>query len=124
MNLTTSKITGELLGEDKNNWVYINAWDYKHSWNISVKEQMPDGTDKTLLPVRVETYDPLFTLMVDRELTSTSPQLSGTIFRVQASSPTTTLVIEVRDEYGNSCKEIMQRPKDFSLHTYTTEMAE
>lgn len=124
MNLTTSKITGELLGEDKNNWVYINAWDYKHSWNISVKEQMPDGTDRTLTPVKVETYDPLFTLMVDRELTSTSPQLSGTIFRVQASSPTTTLVIEVRDEYGNSRKEIMQRPKDFSLHTYTTEMAE
>ena len=124
MNLTTSKITGELIGEDKNNWVYINVWDYKQSWNISVKEQMPDGTDKTLLPVRVETYDPLFTLMVDRELTSTAPQLSGTIFRVQASSPTTTLVIEVRDEYGHSRKEIMQRPKEFSLHTYTTEMAE
>ena len=124
MNLTTTKITGEIIGENKNNYVYINVWDYKPSWRITVKEQMADGTEKELTAVKVETYDPLFGLMYEKGLTDSGPQLSGTIFRAQASSPTTTLVIEVKDEYANSSKEVMQRPKEFSRHTYTTELAE
>ena len=124
MNLTTSKITGEIVGEDKNNYVYINVWDYKPSWRITVKEQMADGSEKNLTAVKVETYDPLFTLMYEKGLTDSGPQLSRTIFRVQASSPSTTLNIEVKDEYLNSSKEIMQRPKTFSIDAYANEMAE
>ena len=124
MNLTTSKITGEIVGENKNNYVYINVWDYKPSWRITVKEQMSDGNEKSLTPVKVETYDPLFCMMYEKGLTDSGPQLSGTIFRVQASSPATTLTIEVKDEYLNSSKEIMQRPKTFSIDAYVNEMAE
>ena len=124
INLSTDKISGELLGEDNNNWVYINVWDYKPSWRVTVKEQLPDGTEKSLTPVKVETYDPLFALMYEKGLTDSGPQLSGTIFRVQASSPTTTLTIEVKDEYLNSSKEIMQRPKAFSIDAYALEMVE
>lgn len=124
INLSSSKISGEIIGENKNNYVYINIWDYKPSWRITVKEQMPDGNEKSLTPVKVETYDPLFCLMYEKGLTDSGPQLSGTIFRVQASSPATTLTIEVKDEYLNSSKEIMQRPKTFSIDAYVKEMAE
>lgn len=124
INLSTDKISGELLGEDNNNWVYINVWDYKPSWRVTVKEQLPDGSEKSLTPVKVETYDPLFALMYEKGLTDSGPQLSGTIFRVQASGPTTTLTIEVKDEYLNSSKEIMQRPKAFSIDAYALEMVE
>jgi hypothetical protein len=124
INLSSSKISGEIIGENKNNYVYINIWDYKPSWRITVKEQMPDGSEKSLTPVKVETYDPLFCLMYEKGLTDSGPQLSGTIFRVQASSPSTTLNIEVKDEYLNSSKEIMQRPKTFSIDAYVNEMAE
>lgn len=41
MNLDISKmndyITGNIAGTNKDNWVYINIWDYKPSWTI--KEQ-------------------------------------------------------------------------------------
>ena len=42
MNLEASKLgsytKGEITGVNKDNWIYINVWDYKPSWKITVQE--------------------------------------------------------------------------------------
>ena len=40
------------------------------------------------------------------------------MFRVKASSPTTTLEIKVTDRFGNVSTETMTRPKDFTTDNY------
>ena len=107
------------------NYVYLNIWNYDLNWKIEVKEK---ETGKTLQCSRMGWYrDPLHIIsyMV--------PRLNGNngttfetcetyhMFRVQASSPTTTLEIKVTDRFGNVSTETMTRPKPFTTATYRSE---
>ena len=127
MSLDASKLgnytTGGIAGGDNANWVYINIWDYKPSWTVSVKEIVGDSS-RNLQPVMFESYDPLYMLMYAEKLVSTKPQIKSTMFKVQASSSTSTLIVRVTDEYGNSRVEQMARPKDFTVEKYMAEQAE
>lgn len=103
------------------NLVYINVWDYDPSWTISVTE---NGSPLFVEPLK-NAYDPLHMVAYPAKRynqgeganTSSSFVTCATqhIFRVQASSPNSTLVITVTDRFGNTATETMTRPKAFGL---------
>ena len=104
------------------NYVYINVFDYDPTWKISVTE---NGSKLDVVPVKIK--DPLHLVAYEakRRNDNTAPTPSFTtssvqshIFRVQASSPTSTLEIKVTDRFGNISKETMKRPKAFSINAY------
>ena len=124
MNLSPDSIVGytagEVAGKNTDNWVYIRIWDYKPQWKISVKEGKKD-----LHAIRqFESYDPLYLLMYSEGRTVTAPSRTVNMFKVKASSATSTLTISVTDEYGNIYQETMKRPKNFTFDTYLTEQTE
>ena len=128
MNLEASKLgsytKGEIAGVNKDNWIYINVWDYKPSWKITVQE-FETNSAKTLQVSRMEEcYDPLYMLMYAQEKTDTEPQLTYTMFRAKANSATSIVTIRVEDEFGNSRMERMQRPKKFTIDAYIGEETE
>ena len=128
MNLDASKLgsytKGEIAGENKDNWIYINVWDYKPSWKITVQEFVTNSAT-TLEVVRMdECYDPLYMLMYEQGDTDTAPQPTYTMFRAKASSATSMVTIRVEDEFGNSRTERMQRPKQFNVDVYADEQTE
>ena len=101
------------------NEVLINVWGYDPTWKIEVTESTVS------LPVtRVSTKDPLHIIscafpVLNRNAEPTSTRVANTtshIFKVTASSPTTTLNIKVTDRFGNVYTETMIRPKDFTLN--------
>lgn len=108
--------TNSLWKKNTNNWVYINVWDYKPSWKITVTEG-----GRELQWTKVDIFDPLYQLMYAEGLAQTNPIRKNTVFRVQASAPDTQLVITVEDDCGHSRTEIMDRPKAFDLETYINE---
>ena len=102
------------------NYVYINVFDYDPSWKIVVTE---NGNKLDVKPV--ETKDPLHLISyeamrrnVNAGPTFPSENVKTHMFRVQASSPTSTLEIKVTDRFGNISKETMKRPKAFSINAY------
>lgn len=104
------------------NEVLINIWDWAAGWSLSVAE---DG--KELSYSRVTTYDPLHiaALSVKRfnnsSITSEPSFITEKtyhMFKVKASSATSTLTIKVTDESGNVYTETMTRPKVFSTDVY------
>lgn len=103
----------------KANYVYINVWDYDTGWKIEVTE---DG--KPLTVTRQSFYDPLFiiTYSAPRYIKTDSPTWgpykTNHMFRVTASSATSTLEIKVTDDEGREYKESMSRPKAFTIDTY------
>mgnify|MGYP004651634703 FL=1 len=111
-------------GSSKDNYVYVNVWDYDPSWTVSVTEQ---ETGKNLEVKRISGYDPLYLIAysamrynVNKNPTF-SPFRTNHIFMVQASSATSTLRITVKDRFGRTYDEVMSRPKEFSLSTYLKE---
>ncbi|MGN0188511.1 MAG: calcineurin-like phosphoesterase C-terminal domain-containing protein, partial [Candidatus Cryptobacteroides sp.] len=112
--------------ENKDNEVYLNIWNWGGGWSIDVKECMPDGSKRSLEPVSVNTtaYDPLhlfsYTLPAMKKNVSAS-FLTGDshhMWKVTASSPSTTLEIKVTDIFGTVYSETMTRPKPFNVETY------
>ena len=102
------------------NYVYINVFDYDPSWKITVTE---NGNNLEVKPVK--TKDPLHLISYEamRRNVNSAPTFPSEIvethmFRVQASSPTSTLEIKVTDRFGNISKETMKRPKAFSINAY------
>ena len=128
MNLDASKLgaytKGDIAGENKENWIYINVWDYKPSWKITVQEYVTNSAATLNVTRMSESYDPLYMLMYEQGKTDTTPQLTTTMFRARASSAASTVTIKVEDEYGNSRIERMVRPKQFTIDTYIDEQAE
>lgn len=111
---------GEFGAPRTSNEVLINVWSYGPGWSIEVTE----GGNS--LPVkRVVTKDPLHIISyeakrLNAQAAPTSSFVSSEtahMFKVTASSPTSTLEIKVTDPYGRVYTESMQRPKEF---TYTT----
>lgn len=106
----------------KDNYVYINVFDYDKSWKIEVTEN-----GKALTPELVTIKDPLhlITYEAKRYNAGSSPtgdfkarSVSSHIFRVKASSASSTLEIKVTDRFGNVSTESMKRPRAFSIAEY------
>ena len=108
--------------ENNANEVLLNIWNWDQDWKLSVTEN-----DKTLEPVRVVAYDPLHIIAytakrLNKNANATfATSRSNHFFKVKASSPTSTLEITVTDRFGNTYKETMQRPKNFTIETYKNE---
>lgn len=108
---------------NSNNEVLINIWNWNSNWTLSVK----DEKGSTLTPTAVWAYDPLHiaALSVKRfnqaNLKSTPSFVTdhfSHFFKVKAPDADTDLVITVKDEFGNTWTENMQRPKEFSTDAY------
>ena len=106
---------GDWKNVDKGNYVYINVWNYDPKWEISVTE---NGT--SLKVERVSAKDPLHLIAYNGQSPTGGFGTSVTkhLFRVQASSATSTLEIKVTDRVGHVYTESMKRPKAFSLKAY------
>ncbi len=108
--------------KNSNNEVLINIWNWNPKWKIEIKEN-----GKTLDETRVMGYDPLHIAALtakrfnDAALTA-EPAFTTTVnyhmFKVTASSATSTIDIKVTDEFGNVYSETMKRPKEFSTDAY------
>lgn len=108
---------------NSNNEVLINIWNWNSNWTLSVK----DEKGSTLTHTAVWAYDPLHiaALSVKRfnqaNLKSTPSFVTDQFshfFKVKAPDADTDLVITVKDEFGNTWTENMQRPKEFSTDAY------
>lgn len=106
------------------NTVLLNIWNYDPQWKISAKEE---GKTGELSCVRTLLRDPLHTISyelprwntVDKTISNDfSSNISSHMFIIQASSPTSTINIEVTDRFGNVYKETMKRPKEFSTSIF------
>lgn len=104
--------------ESSDNEVYLNIWNWDPSWTIDIREN-----GQSLQCEAVKTKDPLHLIAhtAKRLNSNQSNFLSENtyhIFKVQASSPTSTLEIKVTDRFGNVYSETMTRPKTFDINTY------
>lgn len=108
---------------NNNNEVLINIWNWNSNWTLSVVEE----NNTKLTPSEVWAYDPLHiaALSVKRfnqaNLTSTPSFVTEKFphfFKVKTSSADVDLTITVKDEFGNTWTENMQRPKEFSINNY------
>ena len=107
---------------NSDNYVYFNVYDYDPSWTIEVTEN-----GKALTPKVFKVKDPLHLISYEamRYNANASPtssfltrEVQSHIFRVQASSATSTLEFKITDRFGNVSTETMKRPKAFSLNAY------
>ncbi len=102
------------------NEVLINVWGYDPDWKIEVKEGGKDLSIK-----RVSVKDPLHiisyeALRLNAGAAPTSSFVTGNtahMFKVSASSPSSTLDITITDRFGTVYTETMTRPKDFTYST-------
>lgn len=103
--------------ENNNNEVLINVWNWDEEWSIEVTEN-----GQTLPTTRVNQHDPLHLVSYNAQRlnVNATPTSSFTthktahIFKVTASSESSTLQIKVTDRFGNIYEESMVRPKEFS----------
>ena len=109
--------------QNNDNEVLINIWNWNSDWTLSVV----DENRKTLPYTEVWAYDPLHiaALSVKRfnnaGLKSTPSFITDKFthfFKVKADDADTDLVITVKDEFGHTWTEEMQRPKAFSTDAY------
>ncbi len=108
--------------KNSKNEVLINIWNWDPNWKIEIKEN-----GKTLSCTRVKGYDPLHIAALTAKRFNNSsitetPAFTTTMnyhmFKVKASSATSTIDIKVTDEFGNVYTETMKRPKEFSTDAY------
>lgn len=103
------------INPNNENYVYINVWNYDTSWFIEVMEG-----SKKLTVERVTIKDPLHLIAYNGKYPTGGFGTSTTkhMFRVKASSATSTLDVKVTDRFGNVYTETMTRPKKFTLDIY------
>lgn len=108
--------------KNSKNEVLINIWNWDPNWKIEIKEN-----GKTLTSTRVKGYDPLhiaaltakrFNNSAIKEVPAFTTTVNYHMFKVKASSPTSTIDIKVTDEFGNVYTETMKRPKTFTTDAY------
>lgn len=101
------------------NEVLINIWDYDPDWTVEVQEN-----GQPLEVTKVTMCDPLHLAVYSaRRLNKNKAAtfLTGAtshMFKVTASSATSTLNIKVTDRFGNIYTEDMARPKAFDFDNY------
>ena len=109
--------------ENSDNEVLIKIWNWNSNWELSVV----DERGKTLEDTPVWAYDPLHiaALSVPRfnnsGITSTPSfvtESATNFFKVKADDADVDLTITVKDEFGHTWTEEMQRPKAFSTDAY------
>ena len=109
--------------ENSDNEVLIKIWNWNSNWELSVV----DERGKTLEYTPVWAYDPLHiaALSVPRfnnsGITSTPSfvtESATNFFKVTADDADVDLTITVKDEFGHTWTEEMQRPKAFSTDAY------
>ena len=119
---TFEKSASYWTSANNENYVYFNVFDYDPSWKIEVTEN-----GKVLQHSVVKVKDPLHLIAYEAKrhnanANPTSSFLASTvnshIFRVKASSATSTLEFKVTDRFGNVYTETMTRPKQFSISIY------
>lgn len=115
-----AKTYGGYDAASSDNQVLINVWDYNPDWKIEVTEN-----GKSLSVSRIADYDPLYLLTyIAKRYKATASSLfaapfkTNHMFRVTASSATSTLEIKVTDDEGTVYTESMSRPKAFTTDTY------
>ena len=107
----------EYANSNNQNEVLINVFGYDDKWKVEVKEN-----GSPLEVKRVNVLDPLHIVSysaqrLDRNATPTSSFVTHTtshMFKVKASSATSSLDIVVTNRFGNTYTETMQRPKAFT----------
>lgn len=109
--------------ENSDNEVLIKIWNWNSNWELSVV----DERGKTLEYTPVWAYDPLHiaALSVPRfnnsGITSTPSfvtESATNFFKVKADDADVDLTITVKDEFGHTWTEEMQRPKAVSTDAY------
>ena len=109
--------------ENSDNEVLIKIWNWNSNWELSVV----DERGKTLEYTPVWAYDPLHiaALSVPRfnnsGITPTPSfvtESATNFFKVKADDADVDLTITVKDEFGHTWTEEMQRPKAFSTDAY------
>ena len=109
--------------ENSDNEVLIKIWNWNSNWELSVV----DERGKPLEYTPVWAYDPLHiaALSVPRfnnsGITSTPSfvtESATNFFKVKADDADVDLTITVKDEFGHTWTEEMQRPKAFSTDAY------
>ena len=109
--------------ENSDNEVLIKIWNWNSNWELSVVVER----GKTLEYTPVWAFDPLHiaALSVPRfnnsGITSTPSfvtELATNFFKVKADDADVDLTITVKDEFGHTWTEEMQRPKAFSTDAY------
>ena len=103
------------------NEVYINVWNWDSSWKVEVSE---GGKPLTVSQIVSGEKDPLHLIAytAKRINKNAKPTFATSetnhLFKVTASSATSTLEIKVTDYFGNVYTETMTRPKAFTTDTY------
>ena len=101
----------------------INAWQKNKRWTCTVKTA--DGKD--LAVTEVSAYDPVQIMACTAKRMNSASCTSEPIgtaqnrhhwYKVVAPDADTDLVITVKDEFGHTWTETMERPKKFDIETY------
>ena len=111
---------GFLQGSVPKNMVYINVWNYDPGWTITVKE----GNTNLTVTKLTNAYDPMHMVAYPATRYNSKNDVTSTfvtcktqhLFRVTASSASSTLTITVTDRFGNTYTETMTRPKAFGVN--------
>lgn len=101
-----------------NNEVLVNVWNYDTDWTVEVRENgitLPVTRGRARDPLHIISYS---ARRLDQNAVPTADfvtALSAHLFKVKASSSTSTLEIRVTDSFGRVYTETMVRPKEFGL---------
>lgn len=112
-----AEFAGEYASPNPVNDVLINVWGYDAEWTVGVTE---GGTPLTV--ERVSVKDPLHIISYEAKRLNVNAVPTSSfvtvntahMFRVRATSATSTLEIKVTDRFGNIYTETMTRPKTFT----------
>lgn len=112
-----ARYAGVYASPSNSNEVLINIWGYDTKWKIEVKEN-----DENLVIQRVNAKDPLHIISYEAQRLNVGAEPTSSfvtnntahLFKVKASSSTSTLDIKVTDRFGNVYTETMERPKLFT----------
>lgn len=108
---------GVYANPSNNNEVLLNVWGYDTKWEIEVKEN-----GNSLDVQRINAKDPLHIISYEAQRLNVGAEPTSSfvtnntahLFKVKASSATSTLYIKVTDRFGKVYTETMERPKEFT----------
>ncbi|MGM9740871.1 MAG: calcineurin-like phosphoesterase C-terminal domain-containing protein [Candidatus Cryptobacteroides sp.] len=115
-------VAGSWKTANNANEVYLNVWNYGPGWSIEVTENgkpltvTQSGGTSFRDPLHIITYIPTSGKTAEDSFTTKS---NSHMWKVTASSATSTLEIKVTDNFGNVYTETMTRPKAFNIDTYS-----
>ncbi len=123
-NSIIAAYNGKQVGKNE---VLINAWQKNKRWTCTVKTV--DGKD--LAVTEVSAYDPVQIMACTAKRMNSASCTSEPIgtaqnrhhwYKVVAPDADTDLVITVKDEFGHTWTETMERPKKFDVATYMIDI--